>query len=273
MDRLGGGSLVPMVTRLVEDNKLSRAEIEKFASGVASGRNSISLQRRLRMLVKGSSAEPTPRRIRAAAAATVVVLLVYCGTDLPTTPAVPEEAPTPPPADTVVVTMGPLPWVTARGPGSPDSLATAPREPEEPPGPLPADTMLIVVLPDGRDSLATEQLGGDPEYAYWRLLSSDMDRPQPLADAPVQPVACRLDPVQPDEEARDEAMAACAAAMSKGLREAGISDDGYVCVQWGNSARWRGFCASHVPTERFHLHGNGTGSVLLEKIAVFGSEG
>jgi len=30
VDRLGGGSLVPMVTRLVEDNKLSRAEIEKL---------------------------------------------------------------------------------------------------------------------------------------------------------------------------------------------------------------------------------------------------
>lgn len=30
VDRLGGGSLAPMVTRLVEDNKLSRAEIQKL---------------------------------------------------------------------------------------------------------------------------------------------------------------------------------------------------------------------------------------------------
>ena len=50
-------------------------------------------------------------------------------------------------------------------------------------------------------------------------------------------------------------MAACAAAMSKGLRETGVSDDGYVCVQWGNTAVWRGLCASDVPIERFRFDG------------------
>jgi len=192
------------------------------------------------MLVKGSSTDPTPRWIRASVAGAAACLLplglVYCGTDVHTQLTAPEEKPMPSPKTTVVVVMEP---------DDPDSLATEPKEP----------------------------LGGDPQYAYWRLGSSDMDRPQPLADAPVQPVACRLDPAPPDEETRDEAMAACAAAMSEGLQEAGVSDDGYVCVQWGNTARRRGFCASQVPTERFLLHGNATGSVLLEKIVVVGSEG
>lgn len=243
-----------------------------FASGVANGRNAISLQRRLRMLVKGSSTDQAaPRRIRATVAGAAAFLLplglVYCGTEAHTQPMAPEEEPMPSPETTAVVVMGP---------DDPDSPATTPTVPEEPPNPLRADTVLIVVLPDDPDSPSTElkeQFGGDPQYAYWRLGASDMDRPRPLADAPVQPVACRLDPVQPDEETRDEAMVACAAAMSEGLREAGVSDDGRVCVQWGNTARWRGFCASHAPTERFLLHGNGTGGVLLEKIAVFGSEG
>jgi len=231
------------------------------------------------MLVKGSSTDQTPRWIRAAVAGAAACLLplglVYCGTDVRTAPTGLEEAPMPPAADTVVFQLGPLPWGVTMGPDGPDSLAATPAVPEEPPNPLPADTVLIVVLPDDPDSLATEpkeQSGGEPEYAYWRLGSSDMDRPQPLADAPVLPEACRLDPVQPDEEARDEAMVACAAAMSQGLQEAGVSDDGYVCVQWGNTTRWRGFCARQVPVERLLLHGNGNGSVLLEKIAVFGSE-
>lgn len=242
-----------------------------FASGVTSGRTAISLHRRLRKLVKGSASDPPSRRTRASIAGAAACLLplglVYCGTDVHTQPTAPEEEPMPSPATTRVVVMGP---------DDPNSLATTPTVPEEPPDPLPADTVLIVVLPDDPDSPSTEpeeQSGGDPQYAYWRLGSSDMDRPRPLADAPVQPDACRLDPVQPDEETRDEAMVACAAAMSEGLREAGVSDDGRVCVQWGNTARRRGFCASHAPTERFLLHGNDTGGVLLEKIAVFGSEG
>ena len=249
-----------------------------FASGVASTGNSNSLERRLGMLVKGRSSDQAPRRIRAAAAATVVVLLplglVYCGTDLPTTPAVPDEAPMPAPADTVVVLMGPLPWAAAKGPGSSDSLGA---EPEEPAGPLPAETLLVVVLPDGPDSLAAEPnepMSGDPEYAYLDLGPGDMDRPRRLADAPVQPAACRLDPVQPDEETREEAMAACAVAMSNALGRTGGSDDLHLCVTWGNRAGgWRGVCEDREPTERYRMHGNSTGSVLLERVWIAGSEG
>ncbi|MDE2762351.1 MAG: M56 family metallopeptidase [Gemmatimonadota bacterium] len=209
-----------------------------FASGVASGRNSISLQRRLRMLVKGSSTDPTPRWIRASVAGAAACLLplglVYCGQ---TTMTAPKEAPMEPPVDTVVVFVGP---------GGPDSLGAEPNEP----------------------------WSGKREYAYWDLASSRMNRPRPLVDAPVYPEACRLDLEEPDEAARDEAMARCAVAMSNALGGTSGTSDRHICVVWRPTARrWRGICEGPEAEERHRLHGNDTGSVLLEKIVVVGSEG
>jgi len=198
-----------------------------FASGVASGRNAISLQRRLRMLVKGSASDPTPRWTRASIAGAAACLLplglVYCGTDVHTQPTAPEEKPMPSPETTLVAAVGP----------------------------------------------------DDPEYYYWDLGSSDMDRPRPLADAPVQPEACRLDPLQPDEEARDEAMARCAVAMSTALGGTSGTSDLHLCVVWGNKAGgWRGICEHHrEPGERHRPQGNSTTRVGMEHIVVVGSEG
>ena len=149
-----------------------------FASGVASSGSSNSLDRRLRTLVKGRSTDQTPRWTRAMAAAASACLLplglVYCSTDVQTPTAL-EESPEPPPV---------------------------------------AGAELVVVLgPDGPDSRAAELeklWSGDPEYAYLIFSSGDLDGPHPLADAPVHRAECRLDADEPDQEARDEAMASCA---------------------------------------------------------------
>ena len=212
-----------------------------FASGVASGRNSISLQRRLRMLVKGSLTDLTPRwtrgRIAGAAACLLPIGLVYCGTDLRTSPTAPEEAPMEPPVDTVVVVVGP---------GGPDSLGAEPNDP----------------------------WSGKREYAYWDLASNRMNRPRPLADAPVYPEACRLDPEEPDEAAREEAMAGCARALSRHLTGTDSTGNPHICVVWRPTARrWRGICEDSEAEERHRLHGNGFGGTLLERIVVVGSEG
>ena len=213
-----------------------------FASGVASSGSSNSLDRRLRTLVKGRSTDQTPRWTRATAAAAAACLLplglVYCSTDVQTPTAL-EEPPEPPPV---------------------------------------AETEMVVVLgPDGPDSRAAELeelWSGDPEYAYLIFSSGDLDGPHPLADAPVHRAECRLDADEPDQEARDEAMASCARAIADDLPGTGDSVDRNVCVQWGSKASgWRGICEAGEPGKRHLLHGNSTGSFLLERITVFGSEG
>ena len=220
-----------------------------FASGAASGRNPAALERRLRMLIRRESADQTPRWIRAAGAAAMVCLLplglVYCGTADLSTPTLPEESPAPPPS---------------------------------------AQSEVVVLLPDSRTAELKKLWGGDPVYTYWILASSGNVGPHALADAPVQPAECRLQLEEPDEGARDEAMAACAMAISNDLRGMGISDDRNVCVTWGSKASgWRSICEGWEPEDRYRLHGNSSGSVLLERIrharppgehriTVFGSE-
>ena len=180
-----------------------------FASGVACGRDPKALERRLRVLISGTSTDRAPRWIRATGAVAAVCLLplglVYCHTDSPA-----------------------------------------------------ADL--------------AEPSGGDPVYTYWAFDSSNGHiGPQALADAPVQPVECRLRPDQPDEQARSEAMAACARAISRDLRETDNSDDLNVCVSWGSRASgWRGICESWEPRETHRLWGNSRGSVLLERVVVAG---
>lgn len=209
-----------------------------FSTSVTSGRSSNSLERRLRMLVTGPSNGRAPRWIRRACAAAALCLLpfglVYGGTG-------DQEMPTP--------------------------LVESPRPPET----------TLVVLPgaESPDTTELERLWGgeSPVYAYWIFASSSHDGPYALADAPVRPVECRLEPEVSDEDARDQAMAECARALSRDLGETGAPDDRNVCVVWGNRASgWRGICESWQSEERHRLHGNDKGSVLLEPIAVAGSE-
>ena len=208
-----------------------------FASGASSGRNSDSLKRRLSVLVKKTSIEPYPRRIRAvgvmAAACLLPLGLVYCGTDQ-TTPTPPESL-TPTPAALVAVQER--------------------------------------TNPESRATHLEELWGGDPVYAYWVFAATGFVGPYALADAPVQPVECRLEPGESDEGARDEAMATCARAMSRDFREAGVSDKRNVCVVWGSrSSGWRGICEGWEPNDRHRLRGNSSGSVLVERVAVAGIE-
>ena len=213
-----------------------------FASGAASGRNPAALERRLRMLIRRESADRAPRWVRAAGTAAMVCLLplglVYCGTADLSTPTLPEESPESPPL---------------------------------------AQSEVVVVEertdPDSRTAELKELWGGDPVYTYWIFASSGHVGPHPLADAPVQPAECRLQPEEPDEDARDEAMAACARAISNDLQGTGDSDDRNVCVNWGSTATgWRAICEGWEPKERHRLRGNSSGSVLLERITVAGGE-
>ena len=213
-----------------------------FASGAASGRNPAALERRLRMLIRRESADRAPRWVRAAGTAAMVCLLplglVYCGTADLSTPTLPEESPESPPL---------------------------------------AQSEVVVVEertdPDSRTAELKELWGGDPVYTYWIFASSGHVGPHPLADAPVQPAECRLQPEEPDEDARDEAMAACARAISNDLQGTGDSDDRNVCVNWGSTATgWRVICEGWEPKERHRLRGNSSGSVLLERITVAGGE-
>ncbi len=224
-----------------------------FASGATSGRDPQALERRLRVLISGKSTAQTPRWIRAAGAAAMVCLLplglVYCGTADLSTPTLREESPESPPL---------------------------------------AQSKVVVAEertdPDSRTAELKKLWGGDPVYTYWIFASSGNVGPHALADAPVQPAECRLQLEEPDEGARDEAMAACARAISNDLRGMGISDDRNVCVTWGSKASgWRGICEGWEPEDRYRLHGNSSGSVLLERIrharppgehriTVFGSE-
>ena len=205
-----------------------------FASGAASDRDPQALERRLRVLISGKSTDRAPRWIRAAGSVAMVCLLplglVYCGTaDLSTTPTLPEESPIPPPL---------------------------------------AKSEVVVVLSDSRTAELKELWGGDPVYTYWIFdpLNGNVG-PHALADAPVQPAECRLQLEEPDEDARDEAMAACARAISNDLRGTEDSDDRNVCVTWGSKASgWRGICEGWEPDEQHRLHGNSSGSVLLERI-------
>jgi len=208
-----------------------------FASGVTSGRGSDSLERRLKTLVSGRSSDRSPRWVRSAGAVAAVCLLplglVYCASTDPTTTKALEESPMPSPGTTAAV----LP-----GPSRPDSMELK------------------------------ELWGGDSVYAYWIFASSGHFGPYALADAPIQPVECRLQPEMPDQDARDKAMTACARAMSQNLLGTGVSDDRNVCVLWGSKASgWRGICEGREPEVRHRLHGNSSGSVLLERIAVAGS--
>ncbi|MYE15998.1 MAG: M56 family metallopeptidase [Gemmatimonadetes bacterium] len=209
-----------------------------FSSSVTSGRSSASLERRLRMLVRGPSNDRAPRWIRRACVAAALCLLpfglVYGGTG-------DQEMSTP--------------------------LVESPRPPET--------TLVVLPGPERPDTTELERLWGseNPVYAYWVFASNSHDGPYALADAPVQPLECRLEPEASDEDARDEAMAECARALSRDLEETDAPDDRNVCVVWGNRASgWRGICEGWQSEERHRLHGNDKGSVLLEPIAVAGSE-
>ena len=206
-----------------------------FASGVTSGQGADSLERRLRVLVTGPTNARAPRWIRPAGAVAALCML-------------------------------PLGLVYC---GTAEQSATNVLESPRPP---PRTT---VVLPDpGRpDSTELKELWkGDPVYAYFIFAASGRVGPFALTDAPVQPVECRLES-ESDEDARDEAMAACARAMSRDLGGTGVSDDRNVCVVWGSRASgWRGICEGWEEEERYRLHGNSSGSVLLERIASAGSE-
>ncbi|MCY4400255.1 MAG: M56 family metallopeptidase [Gemmatimonadetes bacterium] len=221
-----------------------------FATGAASPRDPAALERRLRVLLQRESTGRAPRWIRTAGAAATVCLLplglVYCGTADLSTPTLPEGSPMPPPV---------------------------------------AQSEVVVVLPASRAAELKELFGGDPVYTYWIFDRVDGNvGPHALADAPVQPPACLLDPDEPDEDTRDAAMAACARAMSNDLGGTADSVDRNVCVGWGSAAGgWRGICEGWEPDERHRLHGNSSGSVLLERIrqaqptgehriTVFGSE-
>lgn len=208
-----------------------------FASGVTSGQSSDSLEKRLRMLATHRPGDRTPRWFRPAVAVVALCLLplglVYCGTANQTSTEVVEESRLPPSGTNMVV----LP-----GRNRPDSTEMK------------------------------ELWGRAPVYAYWIFAASGYVGPYALADAPVQPVECRLAPEEPDEDVRDESMATCARAMSRDLRGTGVSDDRNVCVVWGSKSRgWRGICESWEPEERHRFRGNGSGSVLLEPIAIAGS--
>ena len=221
-----------------------------FASGAASGRNPAALERRLRVLLNRESTDRAPRWIRAAGTVAMVCLLplglVYCGTADLSTPTLPEVSPAPPPS---------------------------------------AKSEVVVLLPDSRTAELKELWGGDPVYTY-RIFDPVNGNvgPHALADAPVQPAECRLELDEPDEDARDVVMAACARAISNDLRGTEDSDDRNVCVTWGSKASgWRGICEGWEPDEQYRLHGNSSGSVLLERIrqaqppgehriTVFGSE-
>ncbi len=186
-----------------------------FASGVSSRRSSDSLEKRLRFLVTGGSNHPAPRWIRVAGAVTALWLLplglVYCAVGDQTTPTLPEESP--------VRLVGTTPVVL--------------------PGP---------VRPDSRE--LKELWRGDPVYAYWVFASSGNIGPYALAHAPVQPVECRLDLEDPDEDSRDEAMAACARALSSDLGVLGVSEDRNVCLVWGSKpSGGRMVCQAWEPEE------------------------
>lgn len=190
------------------------------------------------MLVTGPSNDRAPRWIRRACVAAALCLLpfglVYGGTG-------DQEMPTP--------------------------LVESPRPPET--------TLVVLPGPERPDTTELERLWGgeNPVYAYWVFASSSHDGPHALADAPVQPLECRLEPEAPDEDAREAAMAECARALSRDLGETGAPDDRNVCVVWGNRASgWRGICEGWEPRSRYRLRGNSSGSVLLERIAVVGSE-
>ena len=190
-----------------------------LASGVTSVRSSDSLERRLRVLVKGRSSAQPPRWVRAAGAATAACLLplglVYCGAAVET-----------------------------------------PEELEESPESMPIATAELIALVDlNRTDPRAAELNGlwgsDPAYSYWMFGSpSGHIGPLPLADAPVQPVECRLEPTGP-ESARDGALGACTAAMSDHLRQNGVSGGASVCVVWGSRADdWSGLCDSSWPGGR-----------------------
>ncbi len=203
-----------------------------FASGVTSGQRSDSLERRLRILVTGRSSHQAPRWVRVAGATTAVCLL-------------------------------PLGLVYCGA----DVQTTL----EESPIPPPETTVVVLPGPDRPDSAELEELwGGEyPVYAYWIFASTGYVGPFALTDAPVQPVECRLEPEESDEDTRDEAMAECARAMSRDLGHTGVSDDRNVCVVWGSRASgWRGICEGWEAEERYRLRGNSSGSVLLERVAV-----
>ena len=210
-----------------------------FASGVSSRRSSDSLEKRLRFLVTGGSSQPAPRWIRVAGAVTALWLLplglVYCGTVVPKTPTDVE---------------GPLE-----------------------PLPIAATELIALVNLNRTDPRAAElnQLwGDDPEYSYWVFNSQNGDiGPLPLADAPVQPVACRLEPREPDETTSDEAMGACTLAMSNHLRQTGATNGGNVCVVWGSrSGNWSGYCDGQWLRERDREQGHGASGVLRELVAI-----
>ena len=212
-----------------------------FATGVVRGRSSDSLERRLRILASGRSSDNGPRWIRVTGAAAAVCLLplglVYCASD--------QTAPTTP----------------------------------EPLMPTPQTTLVVVpderTSPEDRATDLDELWGTDPVYAYWVFSSNGHEGPHALADAPVQPPECRLDKEQSDADARDDAMAACARVLSADLRGAGSSDYRNVCVVWGSKASgWRGICEGweRDSNARHRLRGNSSGSVLVESVAVAGSQ-
>lgn len=221
-----------------------------FASGVMSGRSSASLERRLTVLVKGTGGTQAPRWARSAGVAAAACLLplglVYC--------------------DTAVVAREALE-------GSPEQLPIAA-----------AEVIALVDLnrTDPRAAernelreLATEgfQLRDyveEPSFSYWVFnTGTGIVGPITLASVPVQPLACRLDPYEPDEDTRDEALGVCAGAMSDHLRQTGEYDDGNVCVAWGSPVTgWRGVCDAWEPDRRDRVRRNRTDVPLPERVRI-----
>ncbi len=209
------------------------------ASGVTSGRRSDSLERRLRILVTGRSSDQAPRWVRMAGHAAAVCLLpvglVYCSTEFQTESTALEESPELPPLiSTELIALV-------------DLNRTDPRAGE---------------LPELGDE--------DPSFSFWIFnTSTGSVGPLPLANAPVIPMACRLDPQEPDESAREGAMRVCAGAMSDRLRQAGDSNHGNVCVAWGSRVGgWRGVCDTWGPIQRDRARGKLTDVPLMEGVRI-----
>jgi len=209
-----------------------------FASGVMSGRNSTSLERRLRMLVKGRAGTQAPRWARPAGLAVAACLLplglVYC--------------------DTAVV--------------APEALEVSPE-------PLPIAAAEVVALvdlnrTDPRAAQRNEPGEEEPSLSYWVFnTGASIVGPIPLAEAPVRPLACRLDPQESDEGARDEAMGVCAGAMSNHLGRTGGHNEGNVCVAWGSrTSGWRGVCDAWGPMQRDRSPGRLTDIPLPERVRI-----
>lgn len=221
-----------------------------FASGVTSGGSSKSVERRLRMLVKGEASAKATRWVRAAGVATAMCLLplglVYCGTVVGPLEELEESPELPPISTTELIALV-------------DLNRTDPRA---------AEMNELGELATGDFQL--RNYTEEPSFSYWIFdTSTGIVGPIPLATAPVQTLACQLDPHEPDENARDEAMGACVGAMSDHFQQTGDYEDGNVCVVWGGRVSgWRGFCETRGSTRRDRVRGGLMDSPLPERVRI-----